>query len=77
MSSLTGWKMAASFVFIAAIAVLFGYSGRGQERVLVNPPAIALPARTEILSRFPFPVSRALGRGPCEKGRLLLECAVP
>ena len=40
-------------------------------------PAIALPARTEILSRFPFSVSRALGRGPCEKGRLLLECAVP
>jgi hypothetical protein len=44
MNPLTGWKMAASFVFIAAIAVLFGYSGRGSERILANPPTIMLPA---------------------------------
>jgi hypothetical protein len=43
MSSLTGWKMAASFVFIAAIAVLFGYSGRSPDRGLLNPAAISLP----------------------------------
>ncbi|HYS07797.1 MAG TPA: hypothetical protein VEP66_03595 [Myxococcales bacterium] len=44
MNPLTGWKMAASFVFVAAIAVLFGYSGRAEHRVLTAPAAVVQPA---------------------------------
>jgi hypothetical protein len=39
MNPLKGWKMAASFVFVALIAVLFGYSGRGPEQLLLTQPA--------------------------------------
>ena len=44
MNPLTGWKMAASFVFVAAIAILFGYSGRAEHRVLTAPAAVVQPA---------------------------------
>ena len=55
MNPLTGWKMAASFVFIAAIAVLFGYSGRGAEHVLANPSTIVLPASSAPAADAPAP----------------------
>ena len=44
MNTLKGWKMAASFVFVALIAVLLGYSGSSGDHVLVAQPAgITLP----------------------------------
>jgi hypothetical protein len=44
MNPLKGWTMAASFVFVALIAVLFGYSGRGPEQMLlVQPASVTIP----------------------------------
>jgi len=56
--------MAASFVFIAAIAVLFGYSGRAHDRGLASRPALSLPldpVPDAATSRESKPLSNEIG----------------